>query len=86
MDRDGVINFDKGYTHKIKDFIFRPYVKKAIKYLNDKRYYVAIVTNQSGIGRGYFDEIKLNILHSFMLKKFYNYGAYIDKIYYSPYH
>ena len=32
LDRDGVINFDKGYTHKIKDFIFRPYVKKAIKY------------------------------------------------------
>ena len=63
FDRDGVINFDKGYTHKIKDFIFRPYVKKAVKYLNDKRYYVAIVTNQSGIARGYFDEIKLNKLH-----------------------
>jgi len=86
LDRDGVINFDKGYTHKIKDFIFRPYVKEAIKYLNDKRYYVAIVTNQSGIARGYFDEIKLNKLHNFMSRKFYNYGAYIDKIYYSPFH
>ena len=61
-------------------------MKKAIKYLNDKRYYVAIVTNQSGIARGYFDEVKLHKLHNFMSRKFYNYGAYIDKIYYSPYH
>ena len=81
-----MINFDKGYTHKIKHFRLRPYIKDAIKYLNARRYYVAVVTNQSGIARGYFDEKSLHKLHKYMMSKFLNYGAYIDKIYYSPYH
>jgi len=86
LDRDGVINYDKGYTYKIKDFLFRPKVEKAIKFLNNNGYFVVIVTNQSGIARGFYNIKDLNILHSYMLKKLYESGAYIDKIYFSPFH
>ena len=51
LDRDGVINYDTGYVHKIKNFKFRPGVSKGLKYLK-KKYYIFIITNQSGIARG----------------------------------
>ena len=55
LDRDGVINYDTGYVHKIKDFKFRPGVISGLKLLRDKNYYIFIVTNQSGIGRGIYN-------------------------------
>ena len=60
-------------------------VKKAIKYLNDNNYLVVIVSNQSGIGRGYYKEADLKKLHSWIqleLKK----DAKIDKFYFAPYY
>ena len=56
LDRDGVINYDTGYVHKIKDFKFRPGVIAGLKFLRNKNYYVFIVTNQAGIGRGIYNE------------------------------
>ena len=69
LDRDGVINYDYGYVHKIKNFKFKKNVFKAIKFLNKKNYLVIIITNQSGIGRGYYSKKELNILHKWMKKK-----------------
>ncbi len=86
LDRDGVINYDYGYVHKIKNFKFKKNVFKAIKLLNKKNYLVIIITNQSGIGRGYYSKKELNILHKWMKKKFKQNGAYIDDIFYSPYY
>ena len=56
FDRDGVLNKDTGYVHKSKDFIWLNGAKKAIKYLNNNNYKIIIITNQSGIGRGYYKE------------------------------
>ena len=56
LDRDGVINIDKGYVYKISDFEWTEGAVEAIRLLNEKNYYVFIVTNQSGISRGIFDE------------------------------
>jgi len=81
-----VINYDKGYTYKIKDFVFKPKVKEAIKYLNDNNYYISIVSNQSGIARGYYKINDVHLLHKYLLRQLYNFGAYIDKIYFSPFH
>ena len=65
LDRDGVLNYDYGYVHKIKDFKWKKMLK-AIKYLNDNNYLVVIVSNQSGIGRGYYKEADLKKLHSWI--------------------
>ena len=62
LDRDGVINKDKGYIYKISDFEWILGAKDAIKYLNQNDFYVFVVTNQSGISRGYYTESDVKIL------------------------
>ena len=52
LDRDGVINVDKGYINKISEFEWIKGSQDAIKYIKDKGYYIFVVTNQSGIARG----------------------------------
>ena len=54
LDRDGVINHDSGYIYKYKDFILRLGVIKGLKYLKKNNFRIFIVTNQSGIARGFF--------------------------------
>ena len=56
LDRDGVINYNKNYIYKKKDFKFRPNVIKGLKLLNEKGYYIFIVTNQAGIAKNIFKE------------------------------
>jgi D-glycero-D-manno-heptose 1,7-bisphosphate phosphatase len=86
LDRDGVINYDFGYVYKKEDFVFKKNVIKAIKYLNRKKYFVFIITNQSGIGRGYYTIKDLNKLHLWLKKFLKKRGAYIDEIFYAPYY
>ena len=86
LDRDGVINKDFGYVHKIKDFVWKKNVKKAIKFLNDKNFYTFIITNQSGVGRGYYKECDIKKLHDWMSYKLNKIGAYIDDYFYAVYH
>ncbi len=85
LDRDGVINKDTGYVSNQRNFIWRKNIFKFIKKYNDKNYYVIIITNQSGIGRGYYTEKDLSKLHKWMNKKIRSKGGNIDKIYFSPY-
>ncbi len=86
FDRDGVINYDYGYIYKKKNFKFKKNVIKTIKFLNDKGYYNIVISNQSGVGRGYYTEKDVNILHKWINKKLNLKGAYIDKFYYAPYY
>ena len=86
LDRDGVINYDYGYVHKKNNFKFKKNIFKAIKLLNDNNYYVIIISNQSGIGRGYYNKSDVDSLHCWINKKLNNYGAYIDKFYFAPYY
>ena len=86
LDRDGVINKDTGYVHKITDFIWKTKVIEAIKYLNDKNYYVFVVTNQAGVGRGYYNQKDVVKLHNWMNCELNKKGAYIDEFFYSTYH
>ena len=65
MDRDGTLKVDKGYVHKIEQFEWIDTAKEAIKYLNDKKYLVFVITNQSGIGRGYYKEEDVVNLHKY---------------------
>ena len=86
LDRDGVINQDKGYISKISDFKIYPGVGKAISLLNKKNYLVIIITNQSGVGRGLIKIKELKNIHNYLRKKIKKYGGKIDDIFYCPFH
>ena len=66
FDRDGVLNYDTGYVHKIQSFKWIRGAKEAIKLLNDLNYLVIVITNQSGVSRGYYTENHINTLHIWM--------------------
>lgn len=86
LDRDGVINVDKGYVGFKKNFIWQKGALKAIKYLNKKNYNIFVITNQSGIARGYFSEEAVINLHAYIREQLQRRKCYINKIYYSPFH
>ena len=85
LDRDGVINKNLGYVHKKKNFIWRKGIFKFIKNLNDNNYYIFVVSNQSGIGRGYYTEKDLEKLNSWINFTLYKKGAHIDEFFHAPY-
>ncbi len=70
IDRDGVINKEVGYLHKIKDFKFIDGVFDACLYLQNLGYHLIIVTNQSGISRGYYSENDFHVVNNWMLEQF----------------
>ena len=66
-----------------KKILFEKNIFKAIKYINDNNFYVFVITNQSGIGRGFYNEHDLNTLHLWINKKLNTNGAYIDDFLFS---
>lgn len=84
LDRDGVINIDKGYVYKISDFEFLPDVMQTLKYFQKQNFLLFIVTNQSGIGRGYFTYQDLEKLNNHILNEFKKEDITISKIYFCP--
>src|SRR5262249_17994123 len=86
LDRDGTLNHDTGYVHRIADFRWLPGAVNAIRRLNDSGYYVFVVTNQSGVARGLHDETAIHDLHGWMNEKLRAAGAHIDDIRYCPHH
>ena len=86
LDRDGVINKEKRYLYKIDDFAWIEGAKESIKYLNDNDYYVFVVTNQSGIAKGYYNEKDVIILHNYINNELKSINAHIDEFFISPYH
>ncbi len=86
LDRDGVINFDYGYVHKITHFDFRPEIFEICKVALDYKYKIIIITNQSGIGRKLFSEKDFLLLNQFMIREFNKKSIKISGTYYCPYH
>ncbi len=87
LDRDGTINIDTNYVKSEDELIIYPFAAKAIKMLNDAKYLVIIVTNQSGISRGYYNHEDLAKIHEKLKSEIYKEEkAKIDKIYYCPSH
>ena len=75
IDRDGTINEQMGYINHIDRFKILPGVPEAIKLLNRNNFYAIIVTNQSGIARGYFPISLVNNIHSYLKESIARYGA-----------
>ena len=86
LDRDGVINVDSGYVHKVSEFVFCDGIFDVVRTANQNHMPVIVVTNQSGIGRGYFSEEDFHELTQWMHGKFVEMGSRIDHVYFSPYH
>lgn len=86
LDRDGVINKDFGYVHKKEKILWRKNIFKFINFLKNRGYLVFVITNQSGVGRGYYSLKDVNNLHNWMNSVFIDNGSHIDEFYYSPYY
>jgi D-glycero-D-manno-heptose 1,7-bisphosphate phosphatase len=86
LDRDGVINVDRGYTHQSDQLEGILGAPDAVRLMNEAGYYVFIVTNQSGVARGYYDEAAVNRFHLHIQQSLAAYGAHIDAFYYCPHH
>ncbi|MCA0239468.1 MAG: HAD family hydrolase [Proteobacteria bacterium] len=86
LDRDGVINFDSGYTHRREDFRFMPGIFELAREACRRGLRVVVITNQAGIGRGRYDEPAFLALTDWMLDRFLAEGVAIDRVYYCPHH
>ena len=86
LDRDGVINVDHGYVNDEHDFEFIDGVFDATKQLQQMGYMLVLVTNQSGIARGMFDEERFLSLTQWMDWNFVDHGVEFDGFYYCPHH
>lgn len=84
LDRDGVINVDKSYVYKVEDFEFIDGVFDTLKYIQSKGYKLFIVTNQSGIGRGYYTIEDFLNLTLWMKNEFKNNDINIEDVQYCP--
>jgi histidinol-phosphate phosphatase family protein len=86
VDRDGTINRDVPYCSRPEDFCLLPGAAAGIRLLNDAGLVVVVVTNQSGIARGYFNEVALAEIHRRMRDLLGAHGAKVDAVYHCPHH
>lgn len=86
LDRDGTINVEKDYLFRISDFEFLPGVIEALKLLQANGFLLIIITNQSGIARGYYTEEDYRILNDWMLSTLRSEGVEVSAVYYCPHH
>ena len=86
FDRDGVLNVDHGYAYRPDQFEWIAGAPEAVRLLNKAGYFVFVVTNQSGIARGYYEEAAMHHFHALMQDALRTQGAHIDAFYYCPHH
>lgn len=86
LDRDDTIARDVPYCSRPEDFELLPEAGEDIFLLNESGYKVIVITNQSGIARGYFTEVMLEMIHQRMRTALAVFGASMDGIYYCPHH
>lgn len=86
LDRDGTINIEKNYVYKIEDFEFQTGIFEIIKKYQNLGFIIFIITNQSGIARGFYTDNDFISLNNWMLKELEKEGITITKTYYCPHH
>lgn len=86
IDRDGTINQERHYIYRIEEFELIPGVIEALRLLTQQKVKIYIITNQSGIARGYFTEEQYLQLTDYMLDIFKKEGVMIEKVLYCPHH
>lgn len=86
LDRDGVINVEKGYLHRVEELEFIPGAAEAVRLLKDAGFLVIVVTNQSGVARGFYSLREVEQLHRHMEQELAACGARVDAWYVCPHH
>lgn len=86
LDRDGTISEEVGYINHVRRLRLFPWTAEAIRNLNEAGVPVIIVTNQSGVGQGFFPEALVHEVHSRIQEELKLHGAHIDAFYYCPHH
>lgn len=86
IDRDGVINRERHYVHRIEDFELLPGVAEGLGMLRDQGYVLVVVTNQAGIARGLYSEQDFQQLTAHMHRVLNDAGASVDAVYHCPHH
>lgn len=86
IDRDGTINEESGYLFRIEECRFIPRAIEALTELHKAGFMLVVVTNQSGIARGYYSEADLEQLHSYMDREIEAAGGRVDGWYHCPHH
>ena len=86
FDRDGVLNEEVGYLYEVEKFKWIDGARDAIKFCNERGILAVVVTNQSGIARGFYTAQNVDALHDFMQKNLAEVDAHIDGFYYCPHH
>jgi D,D-heptose 1,7-bisphosphate phosphatase len=84
LDRDGVLIEEKGYLHRCEDVVFLPGVERALNRLCQRGFLLFIVTNQSGVGRGYYTMEDVETVHRYIEQHFENHGVVLQKTYVAP--
>ena len=86
LDRDGVVNVEKNYLHRIEEFEFIDGIFALCRRYQERGFLIVIVTNQSGIARGYYSEADFAVLTAWMVGEFEKRGIRIAKVYHCPHH
>ena len=86
LDRDGVINEDLNYVHRVEDFRFIEGIFALCRRAKRAGMLIIVVTNQAGIGRGYYTEYQFHDLNNWMVARFLDEGVVIDGVYFCPFH
>ena len=86
LDRDGVLNEDHGYVYRWEDFRWIPGARETVAAFNRAGWLVIVVTNQSGVGRGYYSEDDMHALHARMQADLAGVHGHIDAFYHAPQH
>lgn len=86
LDRDGTLNVDRGYTHKITDLSWQLGAREAVKHANNAGNFVFVITNQAGVARGLYEEIDIITFHAEMQSQLYEIVAHIDAFEWCPFH
>src|SRR5580693_1812054 len=86
LDRDGVLNVDHGWVGTRERFEWMPGAREAIRLATERGWHVFVVTNQSGVARGHYDEAAVQALHAWMADEVRAAGGTIDDLRYCPFH
>ena len=86
LDRDGVINVERGYTHRLEDFVILPDLIEVLQLFQQRGYLLIVISNQSGIAKGLYKQSEVEVLHKYLIEELNTNNITLSEIYYCVHH